>query len=250
MHQTDDGAALSLVLTDGIVDSTDRHIRAAWMAAWRRLRATPAQDGLASMLPSVCKRPPGSPLTAIIVPRARAVLPGLVRSTRHCDAASALSYALPLIGAGPGLTPSWDDLLVGYLCGLRASSGNDHSRCRFVRQFGIAVGEASVATTAVSRAYICRAIQGMPPPWIETTLTAIRSGNRARASFAMARAVRVGHTSGTDTMLGLVLGTCVWQTGKEADEVLFALACPVAKQSKASRKTKPRPRRDVYPERL
>lgn len=243
MHQTDDGAALSLVLTDRVVDFTDRHIRAAWMAAWMRLRATAARDGLASMLPGVCKQPPDSPLTAIIVPRARAVLPGLVRSTRHCDAAAALSYALPLIGAGPGLTPSWDDLLVAYLCGLRASSGNDNARCRFVQQFGIAVAEASVATTAVSRAYICRAIQGMPPSWIETTLSAICAGDSARASSATARALRVGHTSGTDTMLGLVLGTSVWQDGNEADQVLSALACRQSANQPAARVATPLPER-------
>jgi hypothetical protein len=204
------------------LDFSDPLIRQAWRTAWLQLHNCTLCDGLGAML---SRRLPGSPLTATLVTRVRTALPELIQSAQQLDIMSSLAAALPLVGAGPGLTPSWDDLLIGFLCGLRVTSGSDPSRCQFINQFGRAMARASTKTTAVSRAYIQRTIDGAGPAWIEDALAAIATGDSMGTHAATARALRVGHTSGVDMMLGVILGSAVWQHGSEVNQVLSALSC-------------------------
>jgi hypothetical protein len=196
--------------------------RQAWQTAWLLLQSCASCDGLGAMLPG---HAPGSPLTATVVARARAALPPLIVSAQQLDIRTSLSVALPLLGAGPGLTPSWDDLLVWFLCGLRLTCGSDEGRSRFIGQFGRTVSRESASTTAVSRMYIQRTVNGPGPAWIEEALAAIATGNQTRTYSATAQALRIGHTSGTDMMLGVILGSSVWQNGRDVDQVLSALSC-------------------------
>jgi hypothetical protein len=206
----------------GAIDFTNPLILQAWRTAWRLLQGCTQSEGLGVM---ISRRSPCSPLTAAFVIQARTALPRLIQSARQFDLASSFAIALPLLGAGPGLTPSWDDLLIGFLCGLRDTSGIDPSRCQFINQFGRAMARASTKTTAVSRAYIQRTIDGAGPVWIEDALAAIAAGDTIDAHAATARALRVGHTSGVDMMLGVILGSAVWQHGSEVNQVLSALSC-------------------------
>ena len=206
----------------GAIDFTNPLILQAWRTAWRLLQGCTQSEGLGVML---SRRSPCSPLTAALVIQARTALPRLIQSARQLDLVSSLAIALPLLGAGPGLTPSWDDLLIGLLCGLRVTSGSDPSRCQFINQFGRAMARASTKTTAVSRAYIQRTVDGAGPVWIEDALAAIAAGDTIDAHAATARASRVGHTSGVDMMLGVILGSAVWQHGSDVKQVLSALSC-------------------------
>jgi hypothetical protein len=209
----------------GALDFSDPLIRRAWRTAWVQLQSCSSCDGLGAML---SHRLPRSPLTAALVIRARVALPRLVQSVRRFDLMSSLTAALPLVGAGPGLTPSWDDLLIGLFCGLRASSVRNPRQRRFMDAFGLALSRVSARTTAVSRTYIQSTIDGAGPPWLEATLAAIAAGDSIRTSAATARAFRIGHTSGVDMMLGVILGSAVWQHGNEVDQVLAILSCPAA----------------------
>lgn len=206
----------------GALDLENPLIQHAWLVAWLQLQDCRSYDGLGAML---SRQSPRSPLTASIVVRARAVLPRLIQSARQLDIVTSLSVALPLLGAGPGLTPSWDDLLIGLLCGLRATSGSNLNQSRFIRQFGLAMSSASEKTTAVSRAYIQRTLDGAGPVWVEDVLVAIAAGDSFRTHSATARALRIGHTSGADMMLGVMLGSSIWQDGSEVDQVLSAMSC-------------------------
>lgn len=170
-------------------------------------------------------RSPHSPLTAAVVARARPVLPQLILSIRQLDLAPSVSVALQLLGAGPGLTPSWDDLLIGLLCSLRATCRGDLHYYQFTREFGGGILGGGEKTTAVSRAFVLRTVNGSGPKWVEDALAAIAAGDLSYARSATARALRVGHTSGTDTMIGAILGAAIWQKGNEADQVLSALSC-------------------------
>jgi Protein of unknown function (DUF2877) len=205
-----------------LLDFSNPFVREAWRTAWLLLRGRAASEGLGAML---CHPAWYSPLTAAVSTRARVALPQLMHSVRQREVAPALAAGLPLIGAGPGLTPSWDDLLIGFCCGLRASCGSDASQSCFIAQFSSALARAAEITTAVSRCYIRRTVEGAGPPWIEEALAAIAAGDSSRTYGAAARALRVGHTSGTDMMLGAILGSSVWQSGKEVHQVLHALSC-------------------------
>jgi hypothetical protein len=152
-------------------------------------------------------------------------LPRLVQSVRQFDVMSALTAALPLVGAGSGLTPSWDDLLMGLFCGLRATSERNPRQRQFMDEFGRALSRVSARTTEVSRTYLQSTIDGAGPSSIEDTLSAITAGVSLHTQAATAKALRIGHTSGVDMMLGVILGSAVWQHGSEVDQVLSALSC-------------------------
>lgn len=185
--------------------------------AWSLLLSFPQADGLAALLPGRL-RAPRLIQTALLAKQASANLPRLIASTRILSADDALAAAVPLIGAGPGLTPSWDDLLIGYLCGLRAVSAGKSDRASFRGRIGEAICLASVRTTAASRFYIERTARGCGPGWVEAVLRAISRGDCALADRSTRTALRVGRTSGTDMMLGAMLGLSAWQPEAQGQE--------------------------------
>lgn len=199
--------------------------RRAWYTAWSHLRSSVQPNGLGALLPNSGHAAARSLQTSLLIPRAIMHLPLLVTSTRKLAIAEAVSAAVPLIGAGPGLTPSWDDLLIGYISGLRTATSGEQDKTDFLSRFGAAIQTAGDATTEVSRRYIDRVKEGDSPPWIEDVLAAIEAGNVHRTSRATRDALHIGSTSGTDMMLGALLGSAVWQSGPQLDEVLATLSC-------------------------
>jgi hypothetical protein len=103
-----------------------------------------------------------------------------------------------LVGAGPGLTPSGDDVLCGLLLGLRLL-GN----ARSLPRLWDAVAPRLHSTTTLSAALLVEAVQGYAvPPVIELgdALAAVHAGG---VPAAVARVLAVGHTSGADLLAGL-----------------------------------------------
>jgi hypothetical protein len=105
---------------------------------------------------------------------------------------------------------------------------------QFSREFGGGILGGSEKTTAVSRAFVLRTINGSGPKWVEDALAAIAAGDSSYARSATARALGVGHTSGTDTMIGAILGAAIWQRGNEPDQVLSALSCDLLSSGELS----------------
>ena len=198
--------------------------RRAWETAWSHLASSGQPNGLGALLPN--GGTDGRSLqTRLLLPRALIDLPRLVVSTRRLALPEAVSAAVPLIGAGPGLTPSWDDLLIGFMAGLRTATSGKPERPGFLTRLGAAIQAAGNATTDVSRRVIDRTVAGYGPPWIDDVLAAIAAGNVTRTRRATREALHIGHTSGTDTMLGALLGCAVWQAGPQLDATLAALSC-------------------------
>ena len=208
-----------------MVDFSNRSTLRAWQIAWSQLQACDQPDGLCALMSNRSQIARLSIHTELLVSPARATLPLLINSTRCVEIAHSLDAAIPLLGAGPGLTPSWDDLLIGYICGLRATTAKNWSQVCFLSQFGEAVHSASAVTTAVSRSYIASTIEGCGPQWVEDVLAAIGIGDSGLTCRMAVRALRMGNTSGTDMMLGAVLGSCVWQATTQIVDVLAALSC-------------------------
>jgi hypothetical protein len=113
--------------------------------------------------------------------------------------------ALGLLGRGPGLTPSGDDVLAGFLLGARAF-GRDASG---VRQ--IVADRADRATTSLSAQLLRHAADGECCPELAELLTELTrpsggrapDGRRAVASAA-ARLMAVGHSSGAALAFGVL----------------------------------------------
>jgi hypothetical protein len=118
-----------------------------------------------------------------------------------CDQGAATAAAMRLLGSGPGLTPSGDDVLAGFLAGAAA--------------FGIGAAAlreavavlAPARTTALSAALLWHAARGEcihELAGLAAVLTGQGCSQPGEAGRAVSRLVSVGHTSGAALALGLV----------------------------------------------
>lgn len=124
------------------------------------------------------------------------------------DAPGAAEAARRLLGLGPGLTPSGDDMVAGLLLALRLLGGAADGGARAVRladQLAVTVTRyARDRTTPVSAALLACAARGQAAAEVVNVLRALEG--REPAGPAVARLLAVGHTSGADLAWGLAAG--------------------------------------------
>ncbi|MFB6360875.1 MAG: DUF2877 domain-containing protein [Halobacteriales archaeon] len=113
---------------------------------------------------------------------------------------------IDLLGRGPGATPSGDDILAGLLLALyRTTSRQRHER---VRDAGRAlVAAAAERTTAISAALLAQAAQGRAGGRFDAALGSILAAEPDQTDWqpAVFEAAELGHTSGLDHLVGLLL---------------------------------------------
>ena len=130
--------------------------------------------------------------------------------------------ALGLIGLGPGLTPSGDDLLAGFMIGLIATLGPRHQfleghEVDFPGRQGmpgviavlarIILQYAATGTTQISNALLTHAVKGMGSESVHRLLHSLlhRDGAPEPTPAALKMATP-GHTSGWDCLAGILVG--------------------------------------------
>jgi hypothetical protein len=114
-----------------------------------------------------------------------------------------------LLGRGPGLTPSGDDVLAGLLAGvplLAEAVGIDPGGPLpiTVAEVGTTVVASSSVTTALSAALLHHAVRGEVSAPVELLLLALVG--QGSPGPALERLLAVGSTSGRDLALGLLAG--------------------------------------------
>ena len=183
-------------------DLTDPSVATAWRNAWDALNKRQVQLNAEIIAQDL--------LRSDATLRAGAAMRGLLDATRRTDPAAPASIR-PLIGLGSGLTPSGDDLLVGYLAGLWCAVRNSRERTQFVTGLGETVIRLSQRTNAISRTYLTHAARGQVSSRLADLAEAIcRGENSDRLLAAAESAMQVGHTSGMDAVTGLLIGLVVW----------------------------------------
>jgi len=146
-----------------------------------------------------------------VTEKAEIAMRELVEATRRHDVSRAESSVRSLIGLGSGLTPSGDDLLVGYLAGLWCAVWNQSERMKFVSDLGRAVIHQSRQTNDISRTYLYHAAQGQVSSLLTNLAEAVSRGENQDRLLELAEvAMRVGHTSGMDAVTGLLVGLAAW----------------------------------------
>lgn len=106
-----------------------------------------------------------------------------------------------LLGLGPGLTPSGDDVLCGTLVTLRAVGWNDAAD-----DLAIAIDRtAPAATSPLSRAFLRAAAEGLGAEPLHETICGLLSGRPTALVRHLQALGRIGHTSGWDALAGAVL---------------------------------------------
>lgn len=109
---------------------------------------------------------------------------------------AALSF---LVGRGAGLTPSGDDVLLGYAC-ARAACGNPGPSAEALAAL------VRGRTTDVSVSYFEALAAGLVNPVYLDVLRAAARHDRVGFDRAVRDVLAIGHTSGADALCGLALG--------------------------------------------
>jgi hypothetical protein len=135
----------------------------------------------------------------------------LTSSTGQFDIEGSIQAAEKMIGLGPGVTPAGDDLLIGFLAGLWSTSGKDRSRLSFIQSFGDRLMELAERTNLISRTYLYHAIRGQFSSSLSNLAESIALGSENTQHIAET-AMRVGHSSGMDSVTGLLIGLSIWST--------------------------------------
>jgi hypothetical protein len=134
----------------------------------------------------------------------------LVASADSFDVERSLLAAEGIIGLGPGVTPSGDDILIGFLAGLWSLSGQHPRRQFFIRSFGRGLLQLASRTNEISRTYLYHAVQGQFSSMLSTLIEDIGTGGNV--GQAVQEAMRVGHSSGLDSVTGLLISLAVWSS--------------------------------------
>lgn len=197
------------------VDLRRREAAHAWTVAWHELHTYRCWDGFSAMrLPLSAPAQAAHPSVAqtILGRLGGQTVRALLEATHECLLADAVTAMRPMIGLGPGQTPSGDDFLVGFLAGLWSTAGGDPVRLRFLNAAGSWLCQAAEGrTNSISYAYLQSAARGHVSEPIATLAQQVSvaqdlDGVRAATQSALS----VGHTSGADGTLGLLLGCLGW----------------------------------------
>ncbi len=117
------------------------------------------------------------------------------------SSAGAVAAALPLVGLGPGATPSGDDLLVGLAAGLAAT---DHPLARPFAE-GVARRAAGM-TTSVAESYLFHAGRLEFSERVHAAALAVLTGPEQQLRAAVGAALAWGVSSGADLLVGMLVG--------------------------------------------
>lgn len=108
------------------------------------------------------------------------------------------------IGRGPGLTPSGDDMLTGLLASLEMQGLLSLELRASLKEYLDRQGLKR--TTQVAYEYLLYALRGFFHGSIQELCMAFASLDEGRFNQALIEMERVGHTSGIDTILGMLIG--------------------------------------------
>ncbi len=201
----------------GLTEATDW--RPAPLGVWRpadlanglaRLAesAAPPAEGLSPWVPALAA---GAALETRNDPLLRAAQPAVAALAGWLEAALAGTNApVPdpvagLIGLGPGLTPSGDDLLGGVLIALSALG---HGAIAEILAAWL-LPRAQDGTGRISRAHLATAADGQGAEAIHDALAALARADAPTISAALGAVDAIGHSSGWDALAGVVLAARV-----------------------------------------
>lgn len=185
---------------------------------WPEIEAQVAVSGIATLRREAAGRLPREGLSPLVLaggelaeasPEARAAA-DMIRDLRHAlpgvlvrgrlDPGTVRSLTL-LLGLGPGLTPSGDDLIGGMLLALSALQRTD-LRDAIWEALAPELGDL---TTEISAMHLSAAADGLGAEAIHRLCGDILVSDARALRGDLDRVARIGHCSGWDTIAGFVL---------------------------------------------
>ena len=157
--------------------------------------------GFAPLVPALARR---EGVTATASPLLHLATPGIAALARWLTADEQVApgeAAALLIGLGPGLTPSGDDLLGGAMIALHALGRGDLA----TRLADWALPLAREGTGAISAAHLACAASGEGSAALHDFLATLLAADEAGIAEGVAALAAVGHSSGWDMLAGATL---------------------------------------------
>jgi len=206
---------------EGRIPALTRPIeRGAWSIIWQTLNQQQRLKGTELIVDDLFQsRSPHAPLGqraghsdqgSLLTRKLSQPVLQLIAAAERLDSQIAKDAAQKMIGLGPGVTPSGDDVLIGFLAGLYSTAENEPERLAFIQTFGESLALLSKETNEISRTYLHHAIHGQFSSSMSALLDAINDGAEEQLISALKDAMRVGHSSGMDSVTGLLMGLAVW----------------------------------------
>jgi hypothetical protein len=127
----------------------------------------------------------------------------------------------PLIGLGPGLTPSGDDWLSGAMIALHHFGRRDVARRLAAAVLPIAARDTSV----ISAAYLRCAARGEGAQVLFDALDTLTTADGAAMDACLGAIDAVGHTSGWDCLAGAALACDALQASARSTSTASSAAC-------------------------
>jgi hypothetical protein len=112
-----------------------------------------------------------------------------------------------LVGLGPGLTPSGDDLLAGFMASLRWAVNSFNGDLDSVDEINRTIANAAKGTTMMSEQIIARAVDGEVDETVEGLLEAVLNGQIEDVKDSTEKVLALGETSGVDSIVGILIGS-------------------------------------------
>jgi hypothetical protein len=193
---------------DGRLSTLTGNIEQAWSITWQTLNEGQSQKKTELVAEYLFRSDQGPLLTR----KLSHPVHKLITAAQRFDSNASAEAAHEMIGLGPGVTPSGDDILIGFLAGLHSMAGNNKERQAFIQAFGSAIFLLLKETNDISRTYIQHAIKGEFSSSFVTLIDAIREGEQQQLLTSTKNAMCVGHSSGMDSLTGLLIGLASWGT--------------------------------------
>ncbi len=128
-----------------------------------------------------------------------------IRSGRSQDVKRS---AKKLIGFGPGLTPSADDMLSGLMTSLVFMAENLGVGKNLVSEVNESIASCVPGRTSLlSQEFLMHAASGEANEQIATLIEKIMTADAGEVEDATKRVLAIGESSGTDIVLGILLGS-------------------------------------------
>jgi hypothetical protein len=162
-----------------------------------------------------------TPLERSIAGRLIETLPVLENALARRDPEEFAAGLARIIGVGVGLTPSGDDFVVGLLAALRSRAGHEPGVDALLRQLASLLPPLTLGTHAISRQQLLDAIHGRFAQRLSEVLRALAQDGDV--SEPARKALLSGHSSGADTLSGLLFGLSLAAPPARGSRQSFAL---------------------------
>lgn len=144
-----------------------------------------------------------STIEAVVAATLRHLADGLCDAVIHDDALRARQHIAALIGLGPGLTPSGDDFVLGWLLAMNLAEGP----CQRWSTVGAeALRSAISGTHLISAAALRHVAEGRARQQLVGLCEALLQGDEADVRAALGDVIGIGASSGSDIAWGLLRG--------------------------------------------